>query len=175
MTTKHRQHFALAVYPTCHGFSFVLFEGPDAPFDWGIKEVREKQKNEKTLDGIQAILERYRPEVLVIEDTGHGSRRTTRIRRLYKMLAHLAETESVEVVRYTRADIRACFASVGAKTKYEIAKAIAKEIPAFMHRLPPVRKIWMSEDSRQSLFDAAALGITHYAADENAKGKKETG
>lgn len=175
MTPAPTQHFALAVYPTCHGFSFVLFEGPDAPFDWGIKEVRERQKNAKTLEGVQAIVERYRPEVLIIEDTAHGSRRTTRIRRLYRMLAHLAATEEIEVVRYTRADICACFASVGAKTKYEIAKAIAKEIPAFMHRLPPVRKIWMSEDPRQSLFDAAALGITHYAAITNAEGKEKDG
>jgi len=154
--------FVLAVVPTCHGFSFVLFEGPDAPFDWGTKDIREKDKNPRTLDAVRAIMERYRPEVLVLEDAAHGSRRTLRIRRLFRMLSHLAVTLDIPVIRYTRKDIRACFVSVGATTKYEIAKAIAIQIPAFTHRLPPIRKIWMSEDPRQSLFDAAALGIAYY-------------
>jgi len=50
----------------------------------------------------------------------------------------------------------------GAETKYEIAQAVAGIIPAFKHRLPPIRKIWQSEDERQSLFDAASLGIAYY-------------
>lgn len=155
--------FILAVYPTCQGFAFVLFEGPLSPFDWGVKDIRETQKNVATLDAIRRLVGKYQPEAVVIEDTSHGSRRTTRIRRLYQMLGHLADTEGIPLFRYSRGDIRNCFASVGAKTKYEIAKAIASEIPCFTHRLPPIRRIWMSEDPRQSLFDAAALGITHYA------------
>lgn len=164
MRVHHSPHFVLSVYPTSHGFAFVLFEGPETPFDWGIKDIRDRQRTTKTLDAVQAIMTRYLPDVLVLEDTGLGSRRTIRIRRLYQMLNHLADTQGVPVVRYSRNDVRKCFSAVGARTKYEIAKAIANQIPAFTHRLPPVRKIWMSEDPRQSLFDAAALGITHYAS-----------
>ena len=164
MTQNTHPSFVLALYPTSHGFSFVLFEGPDAPFDWGVKEVREKRKNPKVLDDVKALIELYHPEVLVMEDTDKGKiRRAARIRRLYRMLRHLASIEEIDVHRFTRADIRACFASVGAVTKYEIAKAIATQIPAFAHRLPRVRKLWMSEDPRQGLFDAAALGLTYYA------------
>lgn len=172
MSPRLETRFVLSVVPTCHGFSFVLFEGPEAPFDWGTKDIRSTQKNAKTLDGVKAIMHRYRPEVLILEDAASGTKRTTRIRRLFRMLVHLADTEGIAVIRYARKDIRSCFASVGAKTKYEIAKAIANQIPAFMHRLPPIRKIWMSEDPRQSLFDAAALGITHYASSAGAQGKE---
>lgn len=164
MTRRPHLRFVLAVVPTCHGYSFVLFEGPEAPFDWGTKDIRGEEKNAKTLDGVKAIICRYQPETLVLEEMAQGTRRTARIRRLVRMLVHLADTEGVAVARYSRRDIRACFLSVGAKTKYEIAKAIANQIPAFLHRLPPIRKIWMSEDPRQSLFDAAALGITHYVS-----------
>jgi hypothetical protein len=31
-----------------------------------------------------------------------------------------------------------------------------------------LRKIWMSEDRRQSLFDAAALGVVFYAVKANS-------
>lgn len=164
MTRAKDRQFVLSVYPTSHGFAFVLFEGPEAPFDWGVKEIRERRKNARTLERIKRLIDRYQPEVLVFEATSKKSIRTARIMRFYRMLLHLAETKQLTVVRYTKAEVRKCFASVGAKTKYEIAKAIAIQIPAFMHRLPPVRKIWMSEDPRQSLFDAAALGIAYYAA-----------
>lgn len=164
MTSTSPQSFVLAIYPTSHGFAFVLFEGPQAPFDWGVKGIRGKRKNAKTVDEVNALIERYHPETLVIEHTGTGQvRRAARIKRLYRMLRHLAAVAQVDVRRIDRSDIRACFASVGAVTKYEIAKAIATEIPAFAHRLPRVRRLWMSEDPRQSLFDAAALGLAYYA------------
>lgn len=166
MNQKTNYNLVLSVYPTSRGYAFVLFEGPQSPHDWGVKEIRKKNKNEQTLKSIHALIERYRPDYLIIEDhTEHGSRRSSRIRRLYRMIAHLAETEQVELFRYSRRAIWECFEPVGARTKYEIAQAIALQIQAFAHRLPRVRKIWMSEDPRQSLFDAAALGMVFYQAD----------
>lgn len=164
MTNENLQSLVLAIYPFSRGFAFVLFEGPDSPFDWGVKEIKEKHKNTKTLAEIKKIIDRYRPEVLVIEDTtAKNSRRTSRIRKLYRMLVHLSKAEYVDLHRYSRAAVNSCFAAVGARTKYDIAKAIAIQIPAFTHRMPRLRRVWMSEDPRQSLFDAAALGLTYYS------------
>jgi hypothetical protein len=164
MTHESPQNLVLSIYPFSRGFAFVLFEGPESPFDWGVKEIKEKHKNTKTLDEIKKLIDRYRPEALVIEDTtGKDSRRTSRICKLYRMLVHFAKAEYVDLHRYSKFEVKRCFASVGASTKYEIAKAIAVQIPAFAHRIPRVRKPWMSEDSRQSLFDAAALGLTYFA------------
>lgn len=164
MTDARPQNLVLAVYPFSRGFAFVFFEGPDSPFEWGVKDVREKHKNRKSLEAIKKLIDRYRPEILVIEDTSDsGPRRTSRIRKLYRMLAHVAEAEFVELHRYSKTEVKGCFASVGASTKYEIAKAVATQIPAFAHRIPRFRKPWMSEDPRQSLFDAAALALTYFA------------
>lgn len=173
MTPRDPRHFVLSVYPTSYGFAFVLFEGLEAPFDWGVKQIREKRKNARTVDEVKKLIDRYHPEALVFEKTTKNSRRVARILRLYRMLLHLGHAEGVEVLRYPKTEVRALFAQVGATSKYEIAKAIATQIPAFMHRLPPVRKIWMSEDPRQSLFDAAALGLTYYSTYEEAdKGRR---
>ncbi len=164
MTDANPQNLVLSIYPFTRGFAFVLFEGPESPFEWGVKEIKEKHKNTKTLDEIKKLIDRYRPEVLVIEDLTNGeSRRTSRIRKLYRMLAHLAAAEYVDLHRCKKSQIKECFGFAGASNKHEIAKAIAIQIPAFAHRIPPFRKPWMSEDSRQNLFDAAALGITYYA------------
>src|SRR5260370_5463194 len=164
MNDANPQNLVLSIYPFTRGFAFVLFEGPESPFDWGVKEVKEKHKNTKTLDEIKKLIDRYRPEVLVIEDSSTGeSRRTSRIRKLYRMLAHLAVAQYVDLRRITKSQVKERFGFVGAGSKYEIAKAIAIQIPAFAHRIPPFRKPWMSDHPRQALFDAAALGLTFYA------------
>lgn len=164
MTRDTPKNFVLAIYPFTRGFAFVLFEGPESPFDWGVREIKEKHKNTKTLDAIKKLFDRYRPEVLVIEDTeSKAARRTSRIRKLYRMLMHLAIAEYVDICRCSRAEVIKSFAGIGARTKFEIARAISAQIPAFLHRMPAMRKPWMSEDPRQSLFDAAALGLTYYA------------
>jgi hypothetical protein len=161
MTYGNPQNFVLSIYPFRRGFAFVLFEGPNNPFDWGVKEFRGKRKDSKTLAEIKKIVDRYRPDVLVIEDT--DSRRTPRIRKLYRMLVHFAEAEYIDLHRCSRTEVKVCFASVGASTRYEVASAIATQIPAFAHRIPRRRRAWMSEDSRQTLFDAAALGFAYFA------------
>lgn len=159
------QQFVLALYPTVRGYAFVLFEGPESPFDWGTKDVREVPKNEHIIELVARLLDRYHPELLIMEDhEDRRCRRTQRIKRLCRSLVDLATACDIQVHLYSKEAVKQCFAPAGARTKYEIAQAVARHIPAFKHRLPPLRKIWMSEDPRQSLFDAAALGLTHYAS-----------
>lgn len=164
MSHKQFESFILAIYPSARGFAFVVFEGPESPFDWGTKEFRGADKNAHSLNAIRELIERYRPDAIVIEDfTDDGTRRSSRIRGLYRSIVQLAQTECIDLFRYSKTQVRHCFGAAGLMTKYDIATAIARHIPAFGHRLPPLRKTWMSEDGRQNLFDAAALGLTHYA------------
>lgn len=155
----------LAVTLSTRGFAYVFFEAPQTPYDWAVVEMNGGAKNEQILERVERLIQTYHPQTLVLEDiSAKSAKRSARLQKLSLKLAHMAECEGVEVCRYDRKTIRWAFASVGAKTKVEIAQAIASAIPAFIHRLPPVRKIWMSEDPRQMLFDAAALGITHHSA-----------
>lgn len=141
----------------------MLFEGPSSPFDWGVKEIRA-YKNVRTVAEVKRLIDRYRPEVLVIEDTtGKHSRRSARIRKLHRMLTHLSAAEFVDLHRCSRSEVKACFASVGAVTRHEIAKAIATQIQAFVPHIPRRRRQWMSEHPRESLFNAAALGLAYFA------------
>lgn len=163
MSGTYQENPILAVYPFSRGFAFVLFEGPESPYDWGVREIKEKHRNVRSLEAVKALIDRYRPEAMVIEDTHERRyRRSSRIRKLYRMLAHLAATEFVELYRFPQQAVKRHFDGIGASTKYEIARAVSQQIPAFAHRLPRVRKAWMSADPRQSLFDAAALGLTYY-------------
>jgi len=153
----------LAVALSTRGFAYVFFEAPQTPYDWAVVETKGSGKDAQIMMRVEKLLQTYHPQTLVLEDiSGKSAKRSPRLQKLSLKLAHMAECNSAEVCRHHRTAIRAAFASVGAKTKVEIAHAVASAIPAFAHRLPPVRKLWMSEDPRQMLFDAAALAATHF-------------
>ena len=157
------EHAVLALYPFSRGFAYVLFEGPTSPFAWDIREIKEKHKSEKTLAEIKALIGKYLPMVVVIEEEDGKCRRGERIKKLYRKIVKLAEKEDMGLYRFTYEDILEHFMSMPSATKREIALAVAKKIPGFAHRMPPPRKAWMSQDPRQALFDAAALGLTFYS------------
>ena len=157
------QSLVLSIYATPRGFAFVLFESPLSPVDWGVKVIPGRNKNARCIKEIAKLIDRYQPDAVVIEDCGVvGSRRSSRIRRLYRAIEAWASNQMIRTFRFSRNLVRETFSKLGAFTKDEIAEAIAKLIPAFEHRLPPIRRLWMSEDSRMGLFDAIALTFTFF-------------
>jgi hypothetical protein len=151
-----------AVHATSRGFGYVLFEGPFAPYDWGIVGARG-DKNATCLRRLERLLDRHAPATLLLEAFGkRSSVRSHRIERLYRGLSSLAVNRSIEVLVYNHRDIQACFASVGARTRQEIAEAVGRHIAAFHHQLPSPRQAWQTSDSRMAMFSAAALVLTHY-------------
>jgi len=158
-----RYNMVLSLYLTTRGFAFTLFEGPLSPVDWGIIERRGLLKNFRCLKAIRPLIERFRPDALVLQDTSaNGTRRTRRIHNLNQEVQQFAGTAGLPVAVFTRAQVRTYFESFGGSTKHGIAEAIAKHVPVFERYLPPARKPWMSEDSRMGLFDAAALSLTFF-------------
>jgi hypothetical protein len=163
MNSRRRYNLVLAVYPNARGFAFALFEAPLAPVDWGVVEVRGENKNRECIQRISSMFGEYQPEALVLQDmSGREARRARRIRDLNEAIATLAETQGISIFAYSRAQVLKCFEDLGSPTRHRIAEVIAKHVPAFERYLPPVRKIWKSEDSRMGLFDAAALILTFF-------------
>jgi hypothetical protein len=163
MKTRKRYNLVLAIYPSTRGFAFVVFEGPLSPVDWSAREVRGQNKNQRCLVGIAAVLERYQPDALVLQDMSlTGTRRAHRLRELNACIGELADERGIPMFTYSRAQVRKAFEPFGLTNKHFIAEAIAKHIPAFDRHLPPVRKPWMSEDARMGIFDAAALVLTFF-------------
>jgi Holliday junction resolvasome RuvABC endonuclease subunit len=159
---KRENQLILAVFPSARGFGYVVFEGSHSLIDWGTRH-NTADKNAGVLEKIEELLEFYGPDTLVLEDyRGDLSRRTRRIEQLIDAAAKLAQHKRVDHRTYCRGEIRRSFAPYGAVNKYQIAQVIAKKFPELGHHLPPPRKIWMNEDPRMSIFDAAALALTFF-------------
>lgn len=163
MNLRRRRDFVLSVFATTRGFAFTLFEGPLTPVDWGVKELAGADRNARCVQEVAALAERYRPDVLVIEDyLTDSKRRAERIARLYQSIDGTALANGITVCRYTQAQVAACFEHLGARTKHQRATLIARHIPAFAYKVPPERKPWKSTHPRMGLFDAAALNLTYH-------------
>ena len=168
----HRKPLILAIHPTSRGFGYVVFEGPFAPYDWGTVGATG-DKNAVCLRKIAMMLDRFCPETVVMEAYGkESSNRSERIARLCVAVGSMALHRGIDVVIYKLGQIKACFASVGAVTRQDIAEAVARHIEAFRHRMPKHRKPWQAEDRRMAMFCAAALALTHYQLDTTSSCNK---
>ena len=153
----------LALYVTRRGIAFVLFTAPLLPHDWGTKEVCGSTAHADGMRAAKQLIERFRPDVIVIEDVyEQHSRRFPRIRTLYRAIARYAVHERIDVVSYSRKEIQDAFDVVGGSTKHEINCAIVRMVPALLARQPHKRRAWDAESSAQGLFDAVSLGLTFF-------------
>lgn len=151
------------MHPTSKGYAFVLFESALSPHDWGCKDITQDTGCSKTIASIAELLQRYRPDVFIIEDVREReTRRSIRIKRIYGALSRAADGIHCEVVVVGRTKVRSTFAMVGAINKHDIAKTIASKIEAFAPYMPKKRKAWQTQGRSMALFDAASRALTYY-------------
>src|ERR1044072_967316 len=163
----------LAVHPTSRGFGWALFENPVLPVDWGLATVKV-ERSARSLARFVRLLDRYEPQVVAFEAFEERSaRRHERIRELCQDMIEVANKRGISTPVYSRDTICACFERSGRKTRHGIALSVADQIEIFRHRLPRERRRWgEGEDVRQSLFDAVALALTHFAVSGKTNHRK---
>ena len=153
----------LALHVTTRGFAFCLFNGPDDLYDWGIKHVGRGNKNAQSLLSIEQLIVRYDPHAIAFEDVSAiGSKRVARVRHLHRDIERLCDRASIDPYAYPWELVFSAIGRGQAKTRHDLSLLVANMIPTLARRLPPKRKIWLPQDPRQALFDAASLGLTFY-------------
>lgn len=155
----------LAIDPAAKGFGFAVMEPGTGLVAWGTRDARD-DKYGTALRRAAELLDTYRPAIVVLEDCrAEGSRRRPHVRRLLRSIERLAAQRGVKVRLVPPSTRLAAFAEAGATTKYQVATALAERFPVLRHRLPPVRKPWMTEDHRMGIFDAVALLVAFFYAE----------
>ncbi len=163
METTPKPGYVIALHPTSRGLGWIVLEGPFSPHDWGTTRADRGDRNAHHLAHVEKLLARYEPETIVLEafERRHSAR-ADRIARLGRAVVAMATDRSIDVAIYTRGEVKACFASVGAVSRQDVAEAVARSIPALAHKVPKPRRAWESDNPRLGLFAAAALALTHY-------------
>ena len=167
--TRQRYDLFLTVCATTRGLAFVLFEGRANPVDWGRAQFRGPSKNHRCIERFIGLIERYRPDVVILQDPADLiHRRSHRTGQLARAFAAHAEGHGIPFVTRSRMHVLNAFAHLNPCTKQAIAQAIVEVIPSFGQHMPRKRAPWMSEDYRMGLFDAAALALSLFHGSKNA-------
>ena len=112
----------------------------------------------------------YKPDVLVVEDcVSSKSRRRPRIQQLIALYIKQAEQTNIETVLIPNTTIQTHFKQHNARNKHQIAQVIASHYDVLKRILPPKRKIWMSEDTRMSVFKAVSMVWLYYVTINTCK------
>ena len=149
----------LAIDLNTRGFGFVVIEGIDRLVDWGLRDIRE-DKERVVLEKVDDLIRLYRPAVIVVEDTDDpSSRRGPRIEAVIRRITVVAQEQKVRVRPVAIAKVGGVFARQGAMTKHAIAAVLVARFPELAPYRPPKRRLWMSEDQRQAVFDASAMAL----------------
>ncbi|HEV7766391.1 MAG TPA: hypothetical protein VGQ76_15410 [Thermoanaerobaculia bacterium] len=152
MTKLADDRSIIAIDPNPRGLAFVFFEN-GMLLDWG---TRRGDGDECAL--LQRLLERYKADVLVLEDPEvPRAERRPRVRQLLGLLAQTARHQGVRVVAVSRFAVRREWAERGLTRKHAVAESIGAMFPEIEPLVPRKRKVFRSEEARTEIFDAASL------------------
>lgn len=159
MKSLHSKYLRiLAISPSTRGFGSADLQGQETLVDWGAKSVKGDE-NAQCIKKVEEMINHCQPDVMVLQDhSTKDSRRCDRIQALSKGIIALASRSNMSVALFSYKQIRKVFFADGGGTKHALAEIIAKRFPEELDfRLPPKRRLWMSEDYRMNIFDAVAL------------------
>src|SRR5205814_2322241 len=127
------------------GFGFAVMDEKEKLVDWGVKSVKG-DKNTRSLSHVANLIEHYRPNTIVLEDSrSPGTRRNSRIHALIRDIVVMAQGETIEVKQFPRKQLRSGFFSNGRGTKHALAEQLASRFPDELAcRLPRKRRPWMT-------------------------------
>src|SRR5258708_544656 len=109
--TPTRPTRILAIDPTTKGFGYVILDLPLRLIAWGMAHI-EGEKRFGAITRFEALLDQFRPDAVVLEDTtAPGSRRYPRVRDLLERLAKIARERGIQVHTVSRLDVIAYFSS----------------------------------------------------------------
>lgn len=160
MTLTHDS--VLGLHLLSGGFGWVFFDRPHSLFDWGTADIRHGDDG-KLLGRVNALIGKYQPLVLVIEEFEPCAMlRPARVRDLYRLIIRKAEACEMRVKCIGLEEIRSVLKP--ARTRYAMAAAVAAMLSELKTYLPKKRRLWEAERLSMAVFSAAACSVAYYAS-----------
>jgi hypothetical protein len=149
----------LAVDIRPRSIGFVAVENASV-IDSGTRICDQDQFDDCLGHRFDRLLQLYAPKAVILRDTRCISGDFKK-RKIVTAIRQGAKRRTIDLVSVRLATVHEYFRRHDARTKYQIAVVVASLLPELAWKLPRKRKPWESEHYRMSIFDAAALLITH--------------
>ena len=150
----------LALEVRSQRWAFVVFQGSTL-LDLGVRNVPQRPSEKRAgIRRLVFLLQLYVPSVVVVRRTRRTREESSkRAAQTFVRIREEIERRSIPFISLDRTHVRNVFASLGCRTKHEIAATVAERFPELRPRLPRPRKPWDKERKRVAIFDAIATAI----------------
>lgn len=147
---------------------FATFEGPRRLLDFGTLDIRLGE-NEHGRSRLSDLIKLALPKVVLVKkERWENLVDRSKAKPLIDALTNQATAHSLEIRFLEQSALNATFQNLGCKTKADISTLLARIFPELIWKLPPERRIWEPEHSRQTVFDAIALGMAFWQNESNS-------
>jgi hypothetical protein len=146
-------------------FGFAVFEGHRSLLGWGARIYPATGEAEVAMMSrrLVSLLQLFSPSVIVTtRERWERASISTHVQSLEAELLRIAAARSVAVHVIGQSQVRQSFLKLGCETRYQIAASLSRIFPELTPRLPPARRLWDSEHSSMTIFDAVALGLAYW-------------
>lgn len=149
----------LTLYPNSVGIAYVVSRNPRAIYGYGLRKVKPFEQ-QKFMKIVKTFFTDAKPTIIILLDYDH-SPISERVKTSIFDIETLARAMNLQVLKYSRRQIKDTFESFGAKTKFNIAMLLIKWYPELEAIRPYKRILYEPEDYHIGVFDAFALMITY--------------
>jgi hypothetical protein len=141
---------------------FATFEGPRRLLDFGTIDLRLKE-SENGGSRFSDLIKLAAPKVVLVKrERWENLADRSEAKPLIDALTNQAAAHLIEIRFLEQSALNSTFQNFGCKTKADISTSLARIFPELIWKLPPERRIWQPEHSRQTVFDAIALGMAFW-------------
>lgn len=147
--------------------AYAILDGPLQLLDFGVSGSTHRGF---PMGRVEKLVRKFQPQVIVLRKVPAGSKRDNpAVQAAIKSIRSKARHLAIPVVSIEKRLIDQTFRPHCKPTKYQIALLLSACFSSLRWYVPEKRKIWMPEDRRMQYFDAAALGLTYFASQQDAE------
>ncbi len=179
MNKNYKPKRILSINPGTKETGYAVFEGEEL-IRYGVKNLRKKNDSVKLVtkgkNPVVDILDRYKPQVLIVGKLTHPERKNNPI--LIRLLRHLkliSRKKKIKVFEFSLGNAMKSISNDIQPTKMKIAKHIASLYPELAQYVPMKKRIlWGSKDFYWvNMFDACVLGLAYIKKTYKKYGSKK--
>lgn len=152
----------VAFYPFTRGFGYAVMNSPLDLEEFNLYDLKEFDVP-KILSLMREIITIHSPIAVVLENTNSKyCRKGANAKQVIRAIAAWAKKKDISVQFYSREQIRNVFEPWHAKTKYEIAEVLTRNIDELEHLMFDRPKYPAREPNMEAVFSAVSMGVTRY-------------
>ena len=150
----------LALCVRARWVAHALFDSSAQLLDFGASRFRSTRSAQARFLFLVDVLD---PTIVVFRKMSEeNGRDRPKAKKLVHFMRRACHRLSLYVVLLSREHVRNFFRVRGARSKHEIASALAEQFPVLAWKLPPRRRNYDHEHWNAPIFDAVALGLSYF-------------